>query len=322
MDAPRCTRSRPCPCAGLTVALPLLGGCAPLATQLAVSREVALGGAAAAVAASALGWMGVRRGALPRWAPLAPLALALAMLARLPAAPARLLTAAVGLLEVAILALLVVRLPSVVRGARAARGAGPLAALQAGLSAARVPPRVAAIVAAELGVLWLVCTGWFRHPAPHTFSMRRTSWLAMAAMLGLLLVVESVAVHLLLARWSAVAAWLATASSAYALLWLCADAQAIRLYPHAIVADTLHLRLGVRWRAAIPLGDIASVEPIHAVPSDAHDLTLLDPSVLVRLHRPTELTGLLGRRRRTTALAVTVDDAERFVDSLRAVPAA
>ena len=132
-------------------------------------------------------------------------------------------------------------------------------------------------------------------------------------LIGFLVIGETVATHLLLAMWSPLAAWIATASSAYLLLWVIADTQAIRIYPVEISGAVLHVRLGVRWRAAIPRDQIASVTEIRAVPEGALDLALFEPTVLVTLRTPALLRGLLGKKRRGDRIALTIDDPKAFI---------
>jgi hypothetical protein len=162
-------------------------------------------------------------------------------------------------------------------------------------------------------VIGLAVTGWFRRPARGALSMRSTGWLMIASLIGFLVVVETVAFHILLGMWSPLVAWISTASSAYLLMWLLADAQAIRLYPVAIRDGKLHVTLGVRWRATIPLNAIASVTEIRAVPEGALNLALIEPTVLVTLRSPVEVRGLLGRRRSADRIALTIDDPKAFV---------
>jgi hypothetical protein len=168
------------------------------------------------------------------------------------------------------------------------------------------------IFASELAAVGLALTGWFRRPRAG-FAMRSTGWLLYAGVLSFLVVVETAAAHLALAMWKPVIAWISTISSAYALIWLAGDAQAIRLYPVAIAGDTLRLTIGMRWRTAIPLADIASVTEIHSVPDGALSLALLVPTVLVTLRAPVEVIGLLGRRRRADRIALTIDDPKAFL---------
>jgi hypothetical protein len=264
----------------------------------------------------AVWWLGVRRRAVPAWFLVAVLSWGVALArSRVPHAPLGALVAVGGALEVLSVGWLLVRIRRVVRAARAAREAGPIGALEAGLGAGGFPARLAAIVATELVVFVLALTGWFRRPR-EGFAMRSTGWLLFAGVIGFLIAVETAVAHVGLAAWSPTVAWVSTASSAYMLLWLIGDAHAIRLYPVAIIGDTLRVTIGIRWRAAIPLADIASVTETHSVPDGALDLALFEPTVVVALRAPIEVRGLLGRRRRTDRIALTIDDPRAFAAAL------
>jgi hypothetical protein len=208
---------------------------------------------------------------------------------------------------------LVLRVRRVVLTARAARHEGPIGSIEAGLIAARLPARLASIVASELAVVGLALTGWFRRPPRGAMSMRSTGWLTYVGVFGLLLILETVVAHILLAKmWSPVAAWVATAGSLYMLLWLIGDAQAIRLHPVVVDGEKLRVMIGVRWRTAIPLSAIASVTEIKTVPDGALDLALIEPTVLVTLREPVVVRGMLGIRREADRLALTIDDPKAF----------
>ena len=261
-------------------------------------------------------WLGVRRGAIPWWFAVATLSWGVAAArAYVPHAPIAALAAAGVALEVITVGWVLVRIRWVVRGARAARADGPIGALEAGLVAGRIPARVAAVLATELAITWLAVTGWFRRPRPG-FAMRSTGWLLFAGVLAFLIVVEAVAAHIALAMWKPLIAWISTASSLYAAVWLIGDAQAIRLYPVAIIGGALRVTVGVRGRAAIPLADIASVTESRSAPAGALSLALMEPTVLVALRVPVEVVGLLGRRRRTECLALTIDDPKALIAAI------
>jgi hypothetical protein len=259
-------------------------------------------------------WFGVRRSALPPWVAFAVFSWGV-VVARLwvPHAPIRMLVAVGALAEVVTMGWLLLRIRRVIRTARAARDEGPIGSIEAGLIAARMPGRIATIIASEVAVVRLALTGWFRRPERGAMSMRSTGWLTYVGVFGFLLIVETIVTHVLLATmWSPVAAWVATAGSAYMLLWLIGDAQAIRLHPVAIDGEKLRVMIGVRWRAAIPLSAIASVTEIHSVPDGALNLALIEPTVLVTLREPVVVRGLLGMRRRADRLALTIDDPKAF----------
>jgi hypothetical protein len=259
-------------------------------------------------------WFGVQRSSLPSWVALVVFGWGV-LIARLWVieAPIRLLVAIGGVSEVVIMVWMVLRVRRVVLTARAARHEGPIGSIEAGLIAARLPARLAAIAASGLAVVGLALTGWFRRPQRGAMSMRSTGWLTYVCVFGFLLIVETIVTHLLLARmWSPVAAWVATAGSLYMLLWLIGDAQAIRLHPVVVDGEKLRVMVGLRWRAAIPLSAIASVTEIKTVPEGALDLALIEPTVLVTLREPVVVRGLLGTRRQADRLALTIDDPKAF----------
>jgi len=286
-----------------------------IAGSTAFARAPAVLGAAVtfdltATAAVIVWWLAIRRGALPAWSAVVVFSWGVAAArAWVPHAPLGALVAVGGALEVATACWIAVRGRRLVRAARAARAEGPIGALEAGLVTAGFPARLAPFLASELAVGWLALTGWFRRPAPGGFSMRSTGWLLIAGVISFVVIPEAIAFHVLLAHWSAIAAWLATASSLYLLLWIIGDAQAVRLYPVRVSDGVLRVMIGVRWRVAIPVSEIASVTAIHAVPPGALDLSLLEPTVLVSLRSPAEVRGLFGRRRRGDRIALTIDDA-------------
>jgi hypothetical protein len=227
------------------------------------------------------------------------------------------LVVAGGVLEVATVSWIAIRLRRTVRGARAAHDAGPIGALAAGLSAARMPARVAEILATELVAMWFAVTGWFRRPRAG-FAMRSTGWMLFAGVMGFLIIVETAAAHIALVMWKPWIAWVSTVSSAYALVWLAGDAQLIRLYPIAIAGGALRVRVGIRWRATIALSDIASVTESRSVPQGALSVAVLEPTVLVTLRTPVEVVGLLGRRRRADRIAMTIDEPAAFIAAVSA----
>ena len=136
-----------------------------------------------------------------------------------------------------------------------------------------------------------------------------------------LLVVETVAVHVLVQAWSPAVAWVLSGLGAYSLLWLLGDYRALRARPIEVTARTLELRLGLRWEASVPRADVEAVARLARSsgprPADAQALALLGaPNVELRFARPVELVGMYGLRRTTRRVWLRVDDADRFVAAL------
>lgn len=141
--------------------------------------------------------------------------------------------------------------------------------------------------------------------------------------LGLAVVVETVVLHLWLARAYPVAAWASIALSAYSLLWLAGHHRAVGLRPVVLAGDTLALRAGLRLTARVPLAAVAAVEQVswRTVPSPARGYLdaaqPAEPNVVLTLAEPTVVTGPLGLRRTVTRLGLRLDDAAGFVAAVR-----
>jgi hypothetical protein len=164
----------------------------------------------------------------------------------------------------------------------------------------------------------LALTGWFRR-APEGFSMhRRTSYLAVMGVFCFLIVVESGAAHLVLASFSATAAWVATGLSLYTLLWMIGDAHAVRLSPLRLTPEGLLIERGRRWRVLVPWADLAEATPIESRVDGALDLSLLGPNVLLTLRTPALARGPLGITRSAARLTLSIDDRDAFLARVKA----
>jgi len=176
------------------------------------------------------------------------------------------------------------------------------------------------VLAYETAVLYYAAVGWTRSPetGDRSFSVHRgVGYIALMTAAMIALVVETTAVHLLLRLWSPVAAWVLTGISLYTLVWLLGDLHAVRLRPLQICDETLHLRLGLRWTASIPLESIRAVQD----PQDAeqsrgreHLKAVLAgaPNRRIRLTGPIRAVGLYGLTRQVTTIDLHIDDPADF----------
>lgn len=264
-------------------------------------------------------WLGVRRAGWPRWTLASTFAIGLlvARLALPDPSVVMFLVAVWGVIEIAVIAMAVGRIRRIVRAIRAFDGPGPVAALEAGLAAARVPARLAGVIATDLAVFWLGLTGWFRRPHAG-FSMHRTTGLV--AILGTLIaltVVETVLVHLLVVTWwGELPAWILSGLSIYSALWLAAHLHAVRLYPLRVTPMTIELCRGISWRCSIPRSAIARIDRITEAPKGALDASMMSPNLALVLAEPIAVRGLFGITRRRDVIAITVDDPDGFLSAV------
>jgi|JI10StandDraft_1071094.scaffolds.fasta_scaffold02307_4 hypothetical protein len=229
------------------------------------------------------------------------------------------LIAAMIVVEATALTALVVRGRRAWRAGRAvaATAPGPVAVVEHAVIAAGAPRALAGLLATDLVVLAYATTGWFRRAPRAGFAMhRRKHRAAIVGLLVGLLAVETAALHVVLAGWSAPLAWASTASAAYLALWMLADLHVLRLAPLRVTPTAVVGAVGVRWRLDVPRDAIAAVTAIDAAPPGALAAIVGEPTVLLTLRRPVEVRGLLGRRRTATAIALTIDAPDVFIAAL------
>jgi hypothetical protein len=98
--------------------------------------------------------------------------------------------------------------------------------------------------------------------------------------------------------------------------WLIGDLHALRHGGIVVRGEVVELKIGVRWRARIPRGDIVWAARCDGATCKASDFSILGANVVLRLAAPREVRGLFGRRRVVRELALSVDDADAFLAAL------
>lgn len=224
--------------------------------------------------------------------------------------------------EVALVAMLVVRVRHARRAWRLARVAGEprFEALTAALVAARFPRRLAAIAATEVTLVGSAIVGWRAPTGANRFTVHRVNgWPLYAGVLVFLIAVESIAVHVALAAYvSPIVAWIATASSIYMALWFIGDVHALRHGGVKVLPRGLEIEVGVRWRGRVPWAQVSAIEPVEAAPATALDASVLGANTIVRLRAPVRFSGMFGRARDATEIALSIDERDAFVIAARA----
>lgn len=144
---------------------------------------------------------------------------------------------------------------------------------------------------------------------------------AIVSVFAMVLVVEALVLHLVLAVRHPFAAWGLTASSLSALAWLLADHVALGRSSLGVEGGDLSGAIGRRLRLDVPRDRIAS-----AIQPQWQDLSGLrdgyvnatkpaTPNVLVVFREPVGVR-LLGMPRRIVRLGVHLDRPDRFVEAL------
>jgi len=163
---------------------------------------------------------------------------------------------------------------------------------------------------------------------PGTLTVHReSSWNVVALGLGLLIVVETLPTHLAVMERAPKVAWVLSALSLYALLWLIGDYQALRLRPCRLDADTLLVRVGLRWKVEVPRAAIAAFTTVRDNAPSRFERGYVratvfgDPTRLIELRAPIEAIGPYGIMRRVTRIGVSPDDPATWDAALKPAPA-
>lgn len=182
------------------------------------------------------------------------------------------------------------------------------------------------IILTEFSLLYFAFGGWFKQfvnrNANHIpFSYHRKSgYAAILGALSMVIISETIALHLLLQHWSLLAAWILTGLSIYTFFWLLGDYQAMRLHPIILGQELLYLRIGLRWQAVIPLTEIAGIQKFNWRERKADDCLHLsvfgDPRLVIHCKRTVLAKGLFGIKRKVNRIGLSVDDEKLFLEEL------
>lgn len=188
-----------------------------------------------------------------------------------------------------------------------------------------IPNRAAARVAATELAMWyhLVLPRHRAAVAPkgrESFSHHKKSgFLALVGVVIVLGVIEIVVVHLLVSRFSVVAAAVLTAASIYGLAWLGSFARSVVACPILVGEGRLTATWGFLPGIDLPAASIERVA--FADPgfekSDVLDLATMGAKPCwVVLREPVEVCGMTGRARRIRAVKLSPDEADAFARSV------
>lgn len=131
--------------------------------------------------------------------------------------------------------------------------------------------------------------------------------------------VETVALHFLLARWNIIAAWILTTLSVYTAIQVFGFAKSLSKRPISINKDSLTLKYGILNEVEIPFSDIDKVE-LSRKTLEKEELTkTLSPlgeleshNVIIHLKKEHELVGLYGMKKKFNLLGLHIDEPKEF----------
>ena len=226
-------------------------------------------------------------------------------------------------LELATLAVLVVRGRRLLRAFRAAGTAETQFLPRARTAVEHALGPVGKLLVIEIDMLRYATVGWWARPempaAATAFSSHRESGFpAIVAVVGFALLIEAATVHLLVSYWNAtVANWLLLFEG-YGLLLLVAHGHAVRLRPTLVTAERVVVRVGFFWHLNVPRAEVVAVEVLTGDLAPAPETLRLAkpvfaaPNLLLTFAGPVTVTGPYGIRRRAHRVALYLDQPTAF----------
>ncbi|HUJ25616.1 MAG TPA: hypothetical protein VLW85_06345 [Myxococcales bacterium] len=154
----------------------------------------------------------------------------------------------------------------------------------------------------ELSLFWYALFSWGRKAPAGFTAYKRAGWPAIYAAVLIMVFAEGLPLHFVLPRgW----AMLSAALHVYTVLWVVGDLRAMKLRPIEVRGGLLHLRIGLRWQADIPLRDVS----IGSAGTRGLKLGVIgSPNLVLKLARPVKLEGPYGITKTSDTLLLQVDD--------------
>ncbi len=187
-------------------------------------------------------------------------------------------------------------------------------------------PKIAVIpVATEIAVIYYGFIYWKKIKLKENeFSYHKNSGtLSLLIAIIFIIGIETVVLHILIAKWSTVAAWVLSCLSIYSGIQLFGFLKSMTKRPILLEKDQLLLRYGIMNEATINLKTIESVEQFTKdieLDKTTRKLSFLGNleghNILIRLKEEQTLVGLYGTKKKFKVLVLHVDDRIKFINQI------
>ncbi len=185
--------------------------------------------------------------------------------------------------------------------------------------------KIAMVVSSEVAALYYSLFAWRNRPAlqPGQFSYhRKNGATAVYGAIIFLLLIETLAIHIVAAIWSPLIAWILSFSTLYACMQLFAH---LRAMVHRLVKvgpNSLYIRYGLAGDANVTYSNIASVDFVKQVQASKENyhialLKMLEPyNIAIHFKEPIVVLGLYGIQKKCRTLLLSIDQKEGFKEEL------
>lgn len=181
--------------------------------------------------------------------------------------------------------------------------------------------KLADIFAYEIAVLYYAFFSWRRFTAGElTFSYHKKSGkITFFGAIIFILTVETFILHIIVARWNVIFAWILTISSIYIVLQGFAHLKAVYQRPIEIIDDQLFIRYGLFSGTELDLKNIEQIEISSIYPTDrdfVKQVALLGEleqfNTRIKLKQEATFVGFYGLKSKYRTLLLFIDEPEKF----------
>lgn len=179
-----------------------------------------------------------------------------------------------------------------------------------------LPKPIVVPFATEIAVFYYGFINWKRRKlAKNEFSYHKESGSVVLFYVFIMLIaIETVPIHFLLAKWNPIAAWILTLLSIYSGFQLFGFVKSLSKRPIEVTKDTLLLRYGIMHEAEIPLSEIKEIKLSKKSFTKEDNITrfallgeMESHNIIIEVHNEQTLHGLFGIKKPFTKLALHVD---------------
>ncbi|MDY8135066.1 hypothetical protein [Aquimarina sp. 2201CG5-10] len=184
-----------------------------------------------------------------------------------------------------------------------------------------LPKRIATLLAMELAVFYYGFISWKKRiTTKNEFTYHKNSgtiglFIALIGIIG----IETYVLHILLAKWSIIAAWIASGLSIYSGIQILGFLKSITKRPISIENEKLYLRYGILSETTIDISAIQSIELSSKDIELTAETRKLSPlgdleshNTIITLKEENTLNGLYGIKKTYKQLALFIDNKEEF----------
>lgn len=191
-----------------------------------------------------------------------------------------------------------------------------------------LPGKTVPFFATEIAVFYYAFISW-RKPVPkeNDFTYHKNSGTStFLAVVIFIVLIETFSVHLLLAKWSYMAAWVLSGLSIYTAVQLFGFLKSLSQRHTSIKKNQLIIRYGILAETEIKLEDIELIELSKAGLKPDQKTKRLSAfgefeshNVIIKLKKEYVLSGLYGIKKKFTNLALYLDNGEDFKNKIEAI---